>query len=85
MTKSTDLSEILGEETAVLRVLTRVSFDGDTTVWAQAGDSGQVESVMWDLHQVTVQQAMANRSTMLEAMAKAAHAAIKALSAAGKE
>jgi hypothetical protein len=40
---------------------------------------------LWDLHQAIVEQAMANRTRMIETMGKAASSALSALRAAGEE
>lgn len=80
-----DFAEILTEGKASLRAYTSVSFDGDTTVWAPTDAAGQINKPVWDLHQAIVEQAMANRTTMIEAMGKAASSALKALGAASEE
>lgn len=80
-----DFTEILTEGKASLRAYTSVSFDGDTTVWVPTDPSGQVDKSMWNLHQIIVEQAMANRTNMIEAVGKAATAALNALSATSGE
>ena len=80
-----DFTEVLTEGKASLRAYTSVSFDGDTTVWVPTDAAGQVNTQMWDLHQVIVEQAMANRTEMIEAVGKAATAALRALGATGGE
>ncbi len=80
-----DFAEILTEGKASLRAYTSVAFDGDTTVWVPVDPSGQVDKSMWNLHQVIVEQAMANRTNMIEAVGKAATAALNALSATSGE
>jgi hypothetical protein len=80
-----DFAEILTEGKASLRAYTSVAFDGDTTVWVPIDASGQVDKSMWNLHQVIVEQAMANRTNMIEAVGKAATAALDALSATSGE
>lgn len=76
-----DFAEILTEGKAALRAYTSVSFDGDTTVWVPTDATGQIDKSMWSLHQVIVEQAMANRTNMIEAVGKAATAALSALGA----
>jgi hypothetical protein len=80
-----DFAEILTEGRASLRAYTSVAFDGDTTVWVPIDASGQVDKSMWSLHQVIVEQAMANRTNMIEAVGKAATAALNALGATSGE
>lgn len=80
-----DFAEILTEGKASLRAYTSVAFDGDTTVWVPTDASGQVDKSMWNLHQVIVEQAMANRTNMIEAVGKAATAALSALGATSGE
>ena len=80
-----DFTEILTEGKASLRAYTSVSFDGDTTVWVPTDPSGQVDKSMWSLHQIIVEQAMANRTNMIEAVGKAATAALNALGATSGE
>jgi len=80
-----DFAQILTEGKASLRAYTSVSFDGDTTIWVPTDESGQIDKSMWDLHQITVEQAMANRTKMIEAVGKAATAALAALNATGGE
>jgi len=40
---------------------------------------------VWELHQATVQQAMTNRTAMIESVGKAASSALKALGMASGE
>jgi len=80
-----DFAEILTEGRASLRAYTSVSFDGDTTVWVPTDESGQVDKSMWNLHQITVEQAMNNRTNMIETVGKAASSALKALNTASEE
>lgn len=80
-----DFAQILTEGKASLRAYTSVSFDGDTTIWVPTDESGQIDKSMWNLHQVTVEQAMANRTNMIEAVGKAATAALNALGATSGE
>jgi len=79
-----DFAQILTEGKASLRAYTSVSFDGDTTIWVPTDESGQIDKSMWNLHQVTVEQAMANRTNMIETVGKASSSALKALGAAGE-
>jgi hypothetical protein len=74
-----DFSEIETEGKIALRAYTRVSFDGDTTVWAPTEASGEVNKSMWELHQTIVQQSMDNRAKMIKAVGEAATSALKAL------
>ena len=74
-----DFADILTEGKASLRAYTKVSFDGDTTVWVPTETGGQVDKTMWDLHQTMVGEAMANRAAMIEAIGNAATAALAAL------
>jgi len=80
-----DFTEILTEGKVALRAYTKVSFDGDTTVWAPTDASGEVNKSVWELHQATVQQAMTNRTAMIESVGKAASSALKALGMASGE
>ncbi len=80
-----DFAEILTEGRASLRAYTSVSFDGDTTIWVPTDESGQIDKSMWNLHQVTVEQAMNNRTNMIETVGKAASSALKALNTASEE
>ncbi len=77
-----DLRELI-EAKAALRAYTCVSFDGDTTIWIPADASGGVDTAIWDLHQSIVAQAIANRTSMIESMGKAAKSALDALNAGG--
>ena len=77
-----DFAEVLTEGKASLRAYTSVSFDGDTTVWVPTDASAEVNRGVWDLHQVIVEQAMANRTAMIETVGKAATSALKALGTA---
>ena len=67
-----------------LRALTSVSFDGDTKIKVPVGEGGEINKVIWDLHQATVQQAMANRVAMIESVGKAAATALSALGITGE-
>jgi hypothetical protein len=80
-----DFAEIVTEGKASLRAYTGVSFDGDTTVWAPVDANGAIDRGVWDLHQSIVEQAMANRTKMIEAVGKAAKSALEALGATGGE
>ena len=79
-----DFTEILTEGKATLRAYTSVSFDGDTTVWLPTETGGQVDKSLWDMHETTVAQAMANRAAMLESVGKAASATLNALQKSGE-
>lgn len=70
-------TSVSGQDT--LRALTTVSFDGDTVVKVPLDESGEMNKWVWELHQAMVQQAMTNRSKMIEAIGNAATAALKAL------
>lgn len=74
-----DFADIITEGKASLRAYTKVSFDGDTTVWIPTETSGQIDKSMWDLHQAMVGEAMANRAAMIEAVGNAATATLTAL------
>jgi hypothetical protein len=80
-----DFAEIMTEGKVSLRAYTGVSFDGDTTVWAPTDASGAIDRGMWELHQSIVEQAMANRTKMIEAVGKAAKSALEALGSTGGE
>ena len=71
-----------GEDT--LRAFTSVSFDGDTTVKVPVGEGGEISKAIWDLHQAMVQQAMANRVSMIESLGKAASTALGAVGLASE-
>jgi hypothetical protein len=81
----TDFSEIETEGKLALRAYTRVSFDGDATVWVPTEASGEINKSVWDLHQTIVQQAMDNRAKMIQAVGEAATSALRALGLAGAE
>jgi len=74
-----DFADILTEGKATLRAYTKVAFDGDTTIWVPTEASGQVDKSLWDMHEATVAQAMANRAALLESVSKAATATLNAL------
>jgi hypothetical protein len=78
-----DFAEILTEGKLALRAYTKVSFDGDTTVCAPTDVGGAIDETIWELHQMVVQQAMANRTMMIEAVGEAAASALEALRMAG--
>jgi hypothetical protein len=78
-------SDIKTEGKLALRAYTRISFDGDATVWVPVEASGEVNKSVWDLHQATVQQAMDNRARMIQAVGEAATSALRALGMAGTE
>ncbi|MDY7078297.1 MAG: hypothetical protein SXV54_15380 [Chloroflexota bacterium] len=80
-----DFTEILTEGKVALRAYTKVSFDGDTTVWVPTDTSGEINQSVWALHQTMVQQAMENRTAMIQAVGEAASSALKALGVAGGE
>jgi hypothetical protein len=71
-----------GQET--LCAYTSVAFDGDTTVKVPLEAGGEVNRAVWELHQAIVQQAMANRATMIQSIGEAAASALKALGIAGE-
>jgi hypothetical protein len=81
----TDFSEIHTEGKLALRAYTRISFDGDATVWVPTEASGEINKSVWGLHETIVQQAMDNRAKMIQAVGEAATAALKALGMAGME
>lgn len=62
-----------------LRAYTLISLDGDCTVLVPTDAQGNVNQVIWDLHQVTVKQAQENRAAMFKALGEAAGATLKAL------
>ncbi len=68
----------------VLRAFTSVSFDGDTTVKVPVAEGGEINRAIWDLHQTMVQQAMANRVSMIESLGKAASTALQAVGIASE-
>jgi hypothetical protein len=80
-----DITEekIKAEGKATLRAYSAISLDGDTTVLAPTDAAGEVNQSIWELHQVTVKQALDNRATMIKTMGDAAAAALKALGQAG--
>jgi hypothetical protein len=80
-----DFTEISTEGKIALRAYTKVSFDGDTTVVAPTDAAGEVNRSVWALHEVTVQQAMANRNEMIKSIGEAASSALKALGLASGE
>ena len=80
-----DFAEILSEGKVALRAYTKVSFDGDTTVWAPTDAGGEVNKSVWELHETIVQQAMANRKDMIKSVSEAASSALKALGMASGE
>jgi hypothetical protein len=75
--------KIKTEGKAALRAFTAISLDGDTTVLAPTDAAGEVNQSIWELHQATLEQALANRATMIKTMGDAAAAALKALGQAG--
>jgi hypothetical protein len=81
----TDISEekIKTEGKAVLRAYTSIKLDGDTTILAPTDAAGEVNGVIWELHQTMVKQALDNRATMIKTMGEAAASALKALGQAG--
>jgi hypothetical protein len=80
-----DFTEILTEGKVTLRAYTKISFDGDTTVWVPTDASGEINKSVWELHQATVQQAMTNRTVMIQSIGEAASSALKALGLASGE
>jgi hypothetical protein len=81
----TDISgdKIKTEGKAVLRAYTSIKLDGDTTILAPTDAAGEVNGVIWELHQTMVKQALENRATMIKTMGEAAASALKALGQAG--
>jgi hypothetical protein len=75
--------KIRTEGKAALRAYTAISLDGDTTVLAPTDAAGEITQSIWELHQATLEQALANRATMIKTMGDAAAAALKALGQAG--
>jgi hypothetical protein len=71
-----------GSET--LRASTSVSFDGDTVVKVVMTEGGEVNKAVWELHQSMVQQAMSNRSAMIQSVGDAASSTLKALGIANE-
>jgi hypothetical protein len=80
-----DFTEISTEGKIALRAYTKVNFDGDTTVVAPTDAVGEVNRSVWELHEATVQQAMANRNEMIKSIGDAASSALKALGLASGE
>jgi hypothetical protein len=80
-----DFTEISTEGKIALRAYTKVNFDGDTTVVAPTDAVGEVNRSVWELHEATVQQAMANRNEMIKSIGEAASSALKALGLASGE
>ena len=60
-----------------------IGLDGDTTMLAPTDAAGEVNRVIWELHQTMVKQALENRATMIKTMGDAAASALKALGQAG--
>ena len=75
--------KIKTEGKVVLRAYTAISLDGDTTVLAPTDAAGEINQSIWELHQATLEQALANRAQMIKTMGDAAAAALKALGQAG--
>jgi len=80
-----DFAQILTEGKVALRAYTKVAFDGDTTVVAPTDDVGEINRSVWEVHEATVQQAMANRTDMIKSIGDAASSALKALGLASGE
>jgi len=76
-----DIAALSTEAQAALRAYTKISFDGDMVVWAPTTATGEVNKSLWDMHQSMVQQALANRKAMLQAVGAAASSAFNALGA----
>ena len=53
------------DEDARLRAFTRVALDGDTSVCVPLDKSGEIDDVLWRLHNETVAQARADRAATL--------------------
>jgi hypothetical protein len=77
-------ADLKTEGQVVLRAYTRVAFDGDMSVCVPQDASGETNKAVWDLHQSIVEQAMANRATMIKAVGEAASSALKALGLANQ-
>lgn len=74
-----DMTTIANEGNLMLRAYTQVSFDGDTTLCVPVQEDGSVDKGVWEVHTLTVQQAMDNRAKMLKAVGDAATSALGAL------
>ena len=77
-------ADLKTEGQVMLRAYTRVSFDGDMSVCVPLDASGEANKSVWDLHQGIVEQAMANRATMIQAVGEAASSALRALGLANQ-
>jgi hypothetical protein len=80
-----DFAAISTEGKIALRAYTKVAFDGDTTVVTPIDAVGEVNRSVWETHEATVQQAMANRNEMIKSIGEAASSALKALGLASGE
>jgi hypothetical protein len=79
----TDFSQIETEGKLALRAYTRISFDGDATVWVPTEAGGAINTSVWELHQAVVQQSLENRTKMIQAVGEAAQSALRALGLTG--
>jgi hypothetical protein len=77
-------ADLKTEGQVVLRAYTRVAFDGDMSVCVPLEASGETNKAVWDLHQGIVEQAMANRATMIQAVGEAALSALRELGLANQ-
>lgn len=73
-----DIADIQTQGNVMLRAYTRISFDGDTTVFVPETE-GIVDREVWNLHQTMVNQALGNRATMIHSVGDAAASALTAL------
>jgi hypothetical protein len=79
-----DFAKTLADGKLALRAYTRVSFEGDTTICAPTDASGEIDASVWELHETTVQKAIANRADIIKSVGEATSAAFKALESASK-
>lgn len=59
-------------------------FASDLAVKVPVGEGGGISKAIWDLHQAMVQQAMANRVSMIESLGRAASTALGAVGLASE-
>jgi hypothetical protein len=74
--------EAPADSKGALRACTRVSFEGDTSVWAPTDADGELDEAVWELHEAAVQQAIANRADTIKSVGEAALSTLKALGVA---
>lgn len=67
----------------MLRAYTEIHLDGDMNICVPQASEGQVDNRIWEIHNQTVEQAMANRAKMIKAVGEAAASALDALKKAG--